>query len=169
MLLTKTKSLALCAILAAIGVVLVMLASVLPTCRLALTAVASLLPAVAMIHCGYAWSAMTYGTTGILALLLAPTKACAVLFVLVLGYHGITKAVAERGNRVVEWIIKLAVFNAAVTVLYLLFRAIFLELIPSNLVLAGLYVAMNVVFVIYDFVFSGLMAVYQKRIGGRIH
>ena len=79
------------------------------------------------------------------------------------------KSLAERPkSRVVEWVIKLIVFNAALTAAWQLYVHGLLEgiTLPSFAVYI-LYLLGNAAFVLYDFGFSKLIGAYFARIKGR--
>lgn len=158
------KKLTLSAILAALCVIALYLGSMLRQVQISLVAVAALFPAVSVIHCGYAWAAAVYAVSGTLAALLLPDKACAVWFLLVFGHYGICKSLIERLDKpVLEWVLKLAVFGVCISLIYFLFRAFFVGVLPAYsdwLLLAGLLVC----FVLYDIAFSALISFYCRRI-----
>ena len=84
---TKTKKLALCAMLTAISVVLLYGASLAPTLKRAITAMAGLLPAAAVITCGLGWSAGLWIAVSVLSLIVFPQKDTAVAYLLVFGHY----------------------------------------------------------------------------------
>ena len=163
----RTRALALSAMLTALSVLLLYLASMLPSAKLAVTAVAGLLPAAAVLLCGYGWSALVWVATSVLALLLLPEKGPALGYALVLGPYPICKALIERLDRLVlEWILKLALFYALLCVYYFAFSKFFLELVtlPARLV-PWFFLAGGVAFVIYDIAFSRLIGLFVNRVG----
>lgn len=164
-----TKNLAWTAMLTALGVVLLYLACVLPTGGIGVTAVAGILPALVVLRCGLGWSAMHYAAVTLLALLLLPDKTFALWYALVLGHYGILKSLIERLRKpALEWVLKLAVYACCVALLVLLFQKAFLAVLPDwNL--AVLLAVLAAVFVLYDIGFSGVLAVYQRRIGRYFH
>ena len=164
---SKTKTLALSAMLTALSVLLLYLAAVLPSAQLAVTAVASLLPAAAVIRCGYAWSAGVYAATAVLLLLLLPQKGPALAYALIVGHYPILKSLIERLDKLVlEWILKLALFYGLLCVYYFGFSKFFLELVtvPEGL-LVWFFLGGGVVFVLYDIGFSKLIGLFSDRIG----
>lgn len=158
------KKLTLSAILSALCLIALYVGSLVPQVQLSLVAVAALLPAVAVIHCGCAWAAAVYAVSGGLALLLLPDKACAVWYLIVLGHYGIVKCLIERLNKpVLEWILKIAVFAVCIAVIFLLSRGFFMGILPDYsvwLLFGGLLVG----FVLYDIAFSALISFYCRRI-----
>lgn len=162
------RKLTVSALLTALSVVILYLASLLPSGRASVVAVAGLLPAVAVIGAGLGAGFLCYAGTGLLALILLPTKECALLYLVLFGHYPMLKSLMERlSNRVLEWLCKLLLFNGLVSLLYFSFRALFLSTLSSNLISAALiYAVGNVFFILYDLAFSGLVARYQKRIFG---
>lgn len=165
----QTKKLAWTALMSALGAAFLYLASVLPTGGIGVTAVAGILPALVVLRCGLSWSLMHYVVVTLLALLLLPDKTFALWYALVLGHYGIVKSLIERLRKpVLEWILKLGVYALCMAVLLALFRAAFLAVLPNwnlPLLLAGL----AIVFILYDIGFSGVLAVFQRRIGRYFH
>ena len=82
------------------------------------------------------------------------------------------KSLVERlRKKPLEYVLKLAFFNAAFTVIYLTMAAAVADSLPQALgssvwVLYGLA---NVVFLLYDYGFSKLIALYINRIQRAIH
>jgi hypothetical protein len=93
-----------------------------------------------------------------------PSHSVALVYILFFGHYPMTKSLAERTHRkIFEWLIKLGIFNAAVTAAVLLFSALLYDLTGRTLLLPVLYLVGNVAFVIYDMAFSGLIDMYLKR------
>lgn len=164
---THTRKLALCALLTAVSVLLLYAASILPSAKLAVSAMAGLLPAVAVIACGLGWGAGLWAATSILALLLCPQKDTAMVYLLVLGHYPMLKSLIERINKfAVEWIVKVALFYALLLGFYFGFRALFLQLItpPTGLIVV-FFLGCGAAFVVYDIAFSRLIALFMRRVG----
>ncbi len=167
----KTKKLALGAILTAISIVFLYAGCVLPTGRIAMVAIASLLPAVAVLHSGLPLGFLVYAASAAIALLILPSKACAVAYALVLGWYGPVKSIIERiGRLAVEWIIKISLFCIVIAVYYNAFQALLLSMIrldalPYSWLIVPLLV---VVYILYDIAFTGMIAIYQQRIAKHI-
>lgn len=161
----KAKKITVSAILAALSVVLLWLASVFPILSLSLIAIAGLLPAVVVIECGLAPAAAMYAVSCILALLLAPDKSCAILYAVLFGDYPFIKYFAERVRlRPLSWCIKLLAANALLALLYFAFRSVLLSFVPGETVLVFGLVMFNLIFVLYDICFTRLTAFYMARI-----
>ena len=121
---------------------------------------------------------MVYAATALLAFLITPDMEAKILYVLFFGHYPIIKCVAEsRRGRVAEWLIKLAVFNAAVVAAYAVLAQVGLSLdefaipgvsLPLQAVL-GLFLLMgNGVFVLYDVALTRVLPLYFRRFQPRL-
>lgn len=164
---TRTKKLALCAMLTAVSVVFLYLASILPTAKLAVTAVAGLLPAAAVITCGMGWATGLWIATSILALLICPQKDAAMAYLLVLGHYPMLKSLIERLDKLWgEWLLKIGLFYVLLLGFYFVFRTLFLQLItPPMGLLVVFFLGCGAAFVVYDIAFSRLIALFIRRVG----
>lgn len=160
------KVVALNGVLTALSVVLLYVASMAPSGRMGLAAVAGLVPACAVISGGLGAGALCYGATAILGLLLAPGKDAAILYCLFFGLYALVKAGVERLRRLpAEWALKLLFFNGLLSVFLFGLSSVFFASLPlEDLPLWIIYPAGNVVFVIYDLGFSKLIGFYLKRV-----
>ena len=110
----KTKALTLSAVFSALGVVILSLGSLFELFDLTLTAVASLLIALAVIEIGSFWPFLIYAVTGVLSALLLPNKFPAVVYILFGGLYPIFKEMFERQHSMlIRWLLKLSFFNTA--------------------------------------------------------
>ena len=67
------------------------------------------------------WAFGVFTATSVISLLFVPNKEAAVLYTLFFGYYPIIKALVEsKLPRIIEYIVKFAVFNVAVIVAYLI-------------------------------------------------
>ena len=96
------------------------------------------------------------------------------MYICLFGYYPIVKALIERINKpVIEWILKLAVFNVAAIMIYAVFAGMFGVLIDdfSTLGKYGAYIFLgfgNAVFVLYDITVSRLSGTYIYRIHPKV-
>ena len=160
------RRLALSAILVALMLVLLYLASFTPVLSLTLIAIAGLLPAVIVVECGIGAAVTAYCAASVLALVLVPDKSSAILFALMFGHYPVVKNLIERIRvKWLGWCVKLAVANALFLVLYFVFKNIFLQMVPeiAQLIWVAL-IAFNIIFVLYDLCFSKLLLFYEYRI-----
>lgn len=163
---TAVRVLTLGAMMTALGVVCLYLSSMLPTMRLSLVALAGLLPCVMVMTGGIGSGFAAYGATAVLAFLIVPNKSAALLYLVMFGHYPMVKSLAERvGNRVIEWVIKLGTFNAALTIIVLFARTLFSEMFGAEWATWLIYLGGNGIFLLYDFAFSGLILVFNSKFG----
>lgn len=164
----KTKKLALCAMLAALGTVLLLLGSFIEIADLSAAALASFLVVFVFIELGGGWAVALWGVTALLSLLLFPSGAS--VFYGVLGLYPLLKALYERLPRVPEWVLKLLTCNVILAVYILVGR--FLLMLPDEILygfMLYVFVALaNLTFVLYDIAMSRLIVYYSLRLRHRL-
>ncbi len=103
----------------------------------------------------YAWSC--FAAVSVLSLLLSPNKESVVCFVLFLGYYPLVKSTLEKIRvKVIQYLLKLVLFNAAVAGAYCILTWVFSVSADTFQffgipVFAVFVVVVNVAFVIYDY------------------
>lgn len=166
----RTIQVAFCGAAAAIQVVLLMLTNFFPNATLALPALAGVMLMAVVMEIGIRWSWAVFGICAILSFFLVSDKKAFLLYVLFLGYYPTLKACIERfvRSRVLNWILKLLVVNVAVAADLALVVWVLQLPISSYITLpflpALLFVAANGLFVVYDFLLSGLVVQYWNRL-----
>ena len=156
------------AILSALALIIVYAGSIAPTGNWGIVAAAGLLPAAVGLKAGF----LCWAAAAILAFLLVPDKFCVLLFGVLFGLYPMVKSLVEQlRKKPLEYVLKLAFFNAAFTVVYLTMTAAVAASLPQVLGSSvwGLYLAANVVFLLYDYGFSRLIALYIARVQRAIH
>ena len=153
-------------VLAALSLVFLYLSALTPPGRLGLVAVAGLIPAAAVVSAGLAAGFLCYSAAGLLGLILLPVKSNALLYLLFFGLYPMIKSLIERLRQLpLELLLKLAFFNLVLTLFWFGLSGVLLPFLPSALNQTWLvYAAGNVVFLVYDFGFSKLIAFYCQRI-----
>ena len=160
------------AILSALALILVYSGSIAPTGSWGIVAAAGLLPSAAVISVSLTAGFLCWASASILAFLLVADKLCALLFGVLFGLYPMVKYLVERlRKKPLEYVLKLAFFNAAFTVVCLTMAGAVTASLPQTLgssvwVLYGLA---NAVFLLYDYGFSKLIALYIARIQRAIH
>ena len=162
----KTSKIARVALLAAAALVLLIIAGFAPSAQLGLTAVAGVASALAVIHAGIGSGFACWAVVSVLGFIIVPTKGCAVMYAMFFGVYPVLKSLIERiGTLWIEWVIKLVLFNAVLSVCIFALKTLFfagaeeiLKFIPV------LYIGGSIVFVIYDIGFSRLISFYYERV-----
>ena len=162
----SARTVALSAVLTAVSLVFLYIATLAPSGRMGLTAVAGLFPAAAVVSCGLPAGFLCYGGTAILSFLLLTDKGLALLYLVFFGLYPMVKGLIERLRRLpLELVLKLAFFNAVLSLVLIGFSSLLFSLVPwEDLPLGLLYAAGNVVFLIYDLGFSKVIGFYAHRV-----
>lgn len=166
---TRTRKLALSAMLSAVSTALLCFAAVLPSGRAAMAAIAGLVGVLTMIHCGGKWAVGVYVVSAVLSLLLSPVKIVALMYAAFFGYYPALKSPIERiRNRWIGWVLKFGVLNLAAFVTWFVAKQFFPETLEQQeIALWILWVGVNAVFVIYDICLTQLIQMYIKKIALR--
>lgn len=168
----RTKDLTLCAMLCALGVVLMLLGSVIEVLDLSTAALASLLCIYAVIELGGHYPFMLWLGTSLLSLLLLPVKTPAVFYALFLGYYPILKAKLESRSKLLCILLKLLVFHVGLLLILLIFWAFFPSMLETTLgpwIYPVLYLLSVAVFLLYDLALTRLITAYLLRLRPRFH
>lgn len=155
------------AIPGALSLLLLYAACLFPTGQWGWTAVAGLGPLAVVASVGVKSGLLCWGGVSVLALLLLPNKFCALLFVLLFGIYPVIKSEAERmKQQAFGWVLKLAVFNLSITVLWFAMGALIAASLPQILVdnRVLFYCAGSIVFVVYDLGLTKLIQFYLSRV-----
>lgn len=166
----KSMRVAFCGVITALAIVFMLLTGLIPIGTYALPALAGVLSVIIVIEMGARWAFPVYIAVSVISLLLAADKEAVVLFIAFFGYYPMLKAKMESlHKRLIEYLLKFAVFNAAMIVSF--FITIYILRVPQeSFTVFGIYlpwvflVVGNVVFIIYDYAVSGLAVAYCQRL-----
>ena len=157
--------LALCAMMAAVAVVLMFSSSLIPilTYTAPILASLALLPVLSEFGRKYAW--LTWGVAALLALLLCTDREAAFFF-LFIGYYPIVKPALDRiPSKALRLCSKLALFTLVFSLLFILLTFVMgLEDMRNELLLSALvYFALIFIMLVYDRLYERLTILYQKK------
>ena len=150
-----------------------MLMSYFPYFTYAVPAITGLLTMMLVIEINVKWAFVAYIAASVLVFIFAEPES-KLMYICLFGYYPIVKALIERINKpVIEWILKLAVFNVAAIMIYAVFAGMFGVSIEdfSTLGKYGAYIFLgfgNAVFVLYDITVSRLSGTYIYRIHPKV-
>lgn len=155
------------ALLGAVSIILLYGSAISPTGAIGLVALAGVPCAGVVISVGTSGGLLCWGAVSVLGLLLVPDKFCVLLYAAMFGLYPVVKSRVEALRRKpVELVCKLVFFNLSFTIVVLVTKAVALKGLPlEQLHLWVLYLLGNVVFLLYDFGFSGLITAYLSRMG----
>lgn len=173
---SKTRQLALCGVLGALMIVIMLLGSIFPFATYLSPAIAGLVLLPAVRECGPGTSTTLYLAVAVLSVLLIPDKEVALLFALLLGPYPLLQPYLNRLSfRPVQLLLKLLVCNCLLILVYALLLFV---LAPAALVmefraysaafLVVLLLLANVVFFLYDLLLRRFGAVYETKLRFRL-
>ncbi len=141
------------------------LASTLPTNRIFFLALSSVFLSVIVIEFGTKTAFFNYLASSILGFLIIPNKFIMVTYILLLGYYGIVKYYIEKlDNLILEWIIKLVIFNIWLYLVYSFTYSFFFADISIKIPTLVLAVIAQVIFIVYDYAYSVAIWYYRRKL-----
>ena len=162
-------------ILTALCVVLTYLAAYLPTGKLGLYALTSVIIAIAVIELDIKLGAVVYAASAILVFLLTGSINALLLFTLFFGSYPLLKYYIEKQrSAVLEMLLKFGTFNLLAVLSFFIFKLL-LGISPINLssfsvlMSIGILLAGQILFLIYDYILSRLIDYYINRIRSAMH
>lgn len=167
---SPARRLALSGILAACCLIALFLATVLPTNRIFFYGLSSVFCALVIIENGIKAGALFYLGTFLLALMVIPNKLRLIPYIIILGHYPIWKTYIERINhQLKELVLKLLVLNLGTLIAYYGFTALFLQNIVLPIDIRFVFLGLQLVFIVYDYVFTLLISFYLKNIRPKIY
>ena len=164
-----TRSLVIAALMTALSVVMLYIASLLPFEQLGIIALSSLFGIAAVIETGLSGGVLVFIGSAIIGALIIPSKPMIHYYVLFFGYYPVVKSLAEKIKYpILKWSVKLAVFNGALSALWFLFSSLIFNQSLIKLGVNIIYLAGNAVFIAYDLGLSRLISFYIIRISKNI-
>ena len=165
---TESQKIALCGMLGALSVVLLLLGSTLQIGTYAAPMLAAFLLIPVLEEYGTRYALTLYVCVAILAVLFVPETELALFYVLVMGYYPVLR-VKLNGvkSTLLRWVLKFAVFNAGTVLVYLLLfallgPAVLDELLADGIgMLAALLAAGNLSFWLCDRALAALTQYYH--------
>ena len=155
----KSKKIAFCSIMAALSVILVMCGNIFQAASQAMPAIAGVIGVIIVIEIGVKWAFAAYFVSAALTFILGINEAG-----MFFGYYPIIKPLIEKIRvRAIEYIVKFALFNAAMIVSYAILIAVFslAALGFDKMLFAWITLAIgNIFFILYDICISRIAALY---------
>lgn len=109
----KTKNTAVCGLITALSVVLMMLTTLVPVFMYVIPIVTGLLVLFVADTAHKKWALGVYFSTAFLSLLLITDKEAALTYALFFGYYPLIKDIIEKLPKALSWVLKLVLFNLA--------------------------------------------------------
>lgn len=166
----RTKKITLAACFAALSVLALLTGSLFSVLDASAALLASFIMLVAVSELPLSYAALTYAAAAVLALFLLPEKSPAVYFLLFTGYYPLLLRPLNRLPRALSLTVKLLLFNAAMTGIYLVLLFLVGGVDPFKPLVLLFYLPLNAVFLLYDFALKRLSALWffrlRRRFGG---
>ena len=148
---------------------LIFLPGIIPFLTFALPALAGALLILIVMEIGPKWALCVYAAVSILSLLVVADKEAAMMYAAFFGYYPVIKSFLEsKLPRVVEWIVKFLIFNAAMVLAYVIIIFVFGmpldEMEEFGQYAVPILLGMgNVVFFVYDIALTRVIGAYLHR------
>lgn len=164
----KSTQVAVGGLSSALCLLIMFMTGLIPFATYALPAMAGIVLIAVVIENGVRTSVLVYLAVSILSVFIVPDREAAVMFIFFFGYYPIIKSKLERIKpRLLEYLVKLSIFNFMIVLSYMLIIYVMgMPDILSELGEFGKYSAYillglgNVVFLIYDFALTNIIALY---------
>lgn len=167
----ESGRIALCGVMGAMAIVVMLMGSIIPVATFCAPLISSVLMMTVAIEYGIKTALILYLAVSLLALILLPDREMAMIFFFFLGYYPMLKVYLERIKpAILRTLTKFAVFNGAVVAMY----ATLLYIFPMQALVdefsgtgKGFVVVLllmgNVAFLIYDRALVGMAQLYRIK------
>ena len=171
----RTRKMALAGILCALAVVIMMLGGVVPLATFVCPALAGLMLIPIFVECGEKFCYGAYVAISALALIICADKEAALLFAFLGYYPALRWRIEQIRNGVLRIIVRLAVFNVSVGIMYALIFFVFqMQAIIAEM--QGMGIAMNAVLLLignitmlmYDRVLKVFTSIYVHKLRNKL-
>lgn len=141
--------------------------SILPTSKLALYALSSFFISVVIIESGVKTGLVFYISSVLLSLIVVQNKLELIPYIVFFGNYGLIKLFIERLRKLaLEYILKILYFSVWLTAAVFFFERIFMENINFDFPWWAVFIVFEIVFVVYDYVYSLFVRYYIAKLKG---
>ncbi|MGF7397389.1 hypothetical protein PQ689_11530 [Thermoanaerobacterium thermosaccharolyticum] len=163
----NAKSLSLGGVIAALNIVILFIASIMPTSRLFFLVVSSFAISIMVIETGSMGGFVFYLATSALSLILIPNKMISIYYICFFGFYGIIKSYIEKKHirRYMELALKLIVFNISLFTVYIIFDRIFMmKVFVTGFPFIAFFILLQISFLVYDYVYTVFISFYYRNV-----
>ena len=158
-------------VLTATAVLIMLLGSVVPFATFVSPCLSAICVFYYCLEFGAGAALIVYASISLASLLLAPDKELAFVFIFVMGYYPAVKQACEKlGSKFIAYLIKFAVFDVSVLLMYwLLLRVFMLAPVKAEFeqytpaIVAGMLVVANITFFLFDIILTRMSLLYIKK------
>lgn len=164
------KSITLSGILLTLVVLALYAESLTPTAKLSLYAFSSLFVSIVIIESGIKAGWIFYLASSLLTLIIIPDKLGLVPYFVFFGIYGIIKYYIEKLNKLaIEYILKCIYFSLCLLLALFVVKKLLMEDVISNLPWWLIIIGLEVVFLIYDYVYTLFIQYYNHKLRKMIY
>lgn len=171
----NTKKIALSGVLCALAVVIMMLGGTIPLATFVCPALAGLMLIPIYVECGEKNCYGAYAAIAILSLILCADKEAALLFAFLGYYPALRWRIEQLRGRVLRIIVRLAVFNISIGIMYALIFWVFqMEAIIREMQEIGVWMNVillligNITLLMYDRILRIFTAIYVNKLRNKL-
>ena len=162
---SNPRRISLAAMLGAFTLLFLYIASVIPVGKFAMYFLSSVFVAALMVEYDTGLAFLMFVAVSLLSFLILPDRTRVFYYIIFFGHYGIGKHFIEKiKDKVIAFVVKLIYFNAAIALMYLIASAILLSDVDFKLPLWALVIIAQVVFIIYDYLYSFVTQYYYQHI-----
>ncbi len=163
---STTKKITLCGIFAALCIAFLYIGGF-TVADLSVLIICAIMTMIVLVETGekYAW--MYVGVTGVLALLLLPSKLYALEYIMLAAVYPILKMHFERMHSLFAWLVKISTLDCMLILLVLLGQYVFMAGDEFFALSAVTVIVGTLFFVLYDFCLSACITLYIVKLRKR--
>lgn len=159
------RKVALGGILTAISIIFLYLAFYMPSAKLSMYFLAGIIPGLILVETGVRQAWLLYGAVSLLSFLVLGNIINTIPYILIFGLYPLAKHYIEKTGRMyLEIGLKLLFFNIALLSVYFIWIDIFMMDIVIPVPTIWIVLAIQPVFMLYDYVFTRVIFYYCDRI-----
>ena len=165
------KKLAVCAMLSALGVVLLTVGRFFSVLDLSMAVIASLACVIAVTEYGGAYPWLVFSVTSVLSVVLAPDNTAAWMYLLFFGFYPILKTVFEKLSKLASWMLKELVFNVSLAAVTLIMRFLLIPTADAEpwIMYVVYAILAEAVFVLYDIALTRVIRFYKIKLRDKLN
>ncbi len=163
-------ALSIAAMFSAFSLLFLFLASILPGVQIIMYFLSSIFVMGIMLEERYGLALLSVAAVSLLGFWILADKMLLLPYVFFFGHYGIGKYLIEKKQRRhgPAMVLKYIYFNIALATLYFTARSLLLSQIPFEIPLIVFVILMQVIFLVYDFLFSKVTVFYNERLRKRL-
>lgn len=167
---SKSKEISRGAILTVLSVLILYASTVLVTTKLSLLVAGSIIVAVGVIELKVRGALLVYVSSSVLGVILVPDKLFMISYICFFGCYPILKYTVERIDMLIlEWILKLMLFNITAIAGYGLANIFLIDRVEIAFPIWALVILMQGLFAAYDYGMSLAIGYYLDRIRPKLN